>query len=447
MARNIHDSTGCQLGNTRNIDVYSRIVREATVNLFFIIILTALVLEFVLGLVANLLNLKALKLEIPPLLKGVYKPEDYRNSQEYTRSTTHFNFVAGTFALLLLMSFWFAGGFNYLDQIIRAWGFVPIVNGLLYIGILLIAYNLITLPFSVYATFVIEERFGFNRTTPRTFLLDQVKGLALSMLLGALLLAAILSIFEYAGNFAWLYCWLIITVFQMIIQFVAPIWIMPLFNKFTPMETGELKESILNYARSVNFSIKNVFVMDGSKRSTKSNAFFTGFGRNKRIALFDTLIAKHTVPELVAVLAHEIGHYKKKHILQGMILSILHTGVILFLLSLFLSSPGLYEAFYMEQQSIYAGLLFFSLLYTPIELLLSIVMQMLSRRHECQADRFVAETIDEPHSLIDALKKLSADNFSNLTPHPFYVFLNYSHPPLLQRVRAIQQYEAEHTRL
>jgi STE24 endopeptidase len=225
-------------------------------------------------------------------------------------------------------------------------------------------------------------------------------------------------------------------------QFIFPTWIMPLFNKFTPMESGELKEAILKYARSVNFPIKNVFVMDGSKRSSKSNAFFTGFGRNKRIALFDTLIEKHTVPELVAVLGHEIGHYKRKHILQGMVISILHTGVLLFLLSVFLNSAGLYGAFYMEQHSVYAGLLFFGLLYTPIELLLSIVMQMVSRRNEYQADHFAAETIDEPESMVDALKKLSASNLSNLTPHPFYVFLNYSHPPLLQRIQAIQRYEA-----
>jgi STE24 endopeptidase len=204
------------------------------------------------------------------------------------------------------------------------------------------------------------------------------------------------------------------------------------------MAPGELKEAILSYARSVNFPIKNVSVMDGSRRSSKSNAFFTGFGRNKRIALFDTLIAQHTVAEMVAVLAHEVGHYKKKHILQGTIVSILHMGLLFFLLSLFLGSPGLYQAFYMKQESIYAGLLFFGLLYTPIELALSIIMQMVSRKHEYQADRFAAETIDEPLSLIDALKKLSATNLSNLTPHPFYVFLNYSHPPLRQRIQAIQ---------
>ena len=213
---------------------------------------------------------------------------------------------------------------------------------------------------------------------------------------------------------------------------------MRLFNKFTPMESGELKDAILRYVSSVNFPIKDVFIMDGSKRSTKSNAFFTGFGRNKRIALFDTLIAKHSVPEMVAVLAHEIGHYKKKHVLQAVIIGIFHMGVIFFLLSLLLGSPGLYQAFYMTQQSIYTGFLFFGLLYTPIELVLSVLMQMISRRNEYEADRYAAKTIDEPANLVNALKKLSATNLSNLTPHPFYVFLNYSHPPLLQRVLAIQ---------
>jgi STE24 endopeptidase len=407
-------------------------------NAFAMIILVALVLEFALEVAGNLLNLKALKLELPPALEGVYKAEDYRKSQEYIRATTRFGLVGNSFTLFLLFAFWFSGGFNWFDQVVRVWNFVPLVSGLLYIGILVFTYSLLTLPFSIYGTFVIEEHFGFNRTTPHTFLLDQVKGLGLALLLGGPLLAGILALFQYAGPYAWLYCWSAVAMFSLAMQYVAPTWIMPLFNKFTPMESGELKEAILRYARSVNFSIKNVFVMDGSKRSSKSNAFFTGFGRNKRIALFDTLIAQHTVPEMVAVLAHEVGHYKKKHILQGTIISILHTGVIFFLLSIFISSQGLYQAFYMTQQSIYAGLLFFGLLYTPIELALSVLMQMISRRNEHEADRFAAETISEPSSLIDALKKLSATNLSNLTPHPFYVFLNYSHPPLLQRVQAIQ---------
>ncbi|MFB0556773.1 MAG: M48 family metallopeptidase [Dehalococcoidia bacterium] len=412
-------------------------------NPFFFIILFALLIEYAIGVAANLFNLKSLRSEPPPTLEGVYQPEDYRKSQEYIRTNTRFDFVTSTFSLVVLLSFWFAGGFNYLDQIVvRSWGFVPILNGLFYIGILLIGYSLLTLPFSIYRTFVIEERFGLNRTTPRTFLVDRIKGLGLAALIGAALLSGILALFEYVGYYAWIYCWIAVTVFSLILQYIAPTWIMPLFNKFTPLEPGELKEAILNYAHSVDFPIKNVFVMDGSKRSSKSNAFFTGFGHNKRIALFDTLIKKHTVPELIAVLAHEIGHHKKRHILQGTIINILHLGVLFFVLSIFLGSSGLYDAFYMEQQSIYSGILFFGLLYTPLEMVLSVIMHVLSRKNEYEADRFAAETIQHPQHLIEALKKLYAGNLSNLVPHPFYVFLNYSHPPLLQRIRAILRYEA-----
>ena len=408
-------------------------------NPFFFIIFFALLLQYALSVTANLLNLKCLRFEPPEPLEGVYQRDEYRRSQEYTRTNTRFEFVTSTFSLLILLAFWFSGGFNYLDQIVRSWGFTPIVNGLLYIGVLLIGYSLLMLPFSIYSTFVIEGRFGFNRTIPRTFIFDQVKGLGLAVVIGAPLLASVLALFEYAGQYAWLYCWIAVTVFSLVLQYVAPTCIMPLFNKFTPLERGELKDAIINYARSVNFSIKNVFVMDGSKRSSKSNAFFTGFGRNKRIALFDTLIEKHTTPELVAILAHEIGHHKKKHILHGTIIGIIHVGVLFFLLSVFLNSPGLYDAFCMEQHSIYSGILFFGLLYTPLEMLFSIVIQVISRKNEYEADRFAVETIQQPQVLIDALKKLSAGNLSNLTPHGFYVFLNYSHPPLLQRIRAILQ--------
>jgi STE24 endopeptidase len=411
-------------------------------NPFFFIILFALLIEYAVGVVANLLNLKSLGSEVPSALEGVYQPEEYRKAQEYIRTNTRFDFVTDTFSLLVLLSFWFAGGFNYLDQVVRSWGFGPVLIGLLYIGILMLGYSLLTLPFSIYHTFVIEERFGFNRTTPRTFLLDRIKGLGLTALLGAALLSGILALFEHVGYHAWVYCWLAVTVFSLIMQYVAPTWIMPLFNKFTPLEPGELKEAMLNYARSVRFPVTNVFVVDGSRRSSKSNAFFTGFGRNKRIALFDTLIKKHTVPELIAVLAHEIGHYKKKHILQGTIINILHTGVLFFVLSIFLGSPGLYGAFYMQQQSIYSGIVFFGLLYTPLEMVLSVIMHALSRKNEYEADRFAAETIQQPQHLIEALKKLHAGNLSNLMPHSFYVFLNYSHPPLLQRIRAILGYEA-----
>jgi len=410
-------------------------------NVFFFVILFALVIEYALALSANLLNLRSLRSELPPALEGVYQSEDYRRSQEYVRANTRFDFITSTFSLAVVLSFWFAGGFNFLDQIVRSWGFMPVLSGLFYIGILLTGYSFVTLPFGIYHTFVIEERFGFNRTTRRTFLTDKVKRLGLSVLIGAALLSGILALFEYVGYYAWIYCWVAATAFSLILAYIAPTWIMPLFNKFTPLEPGELKEAILSYARSVNFPIKNVFVMDGSRRSSRSNAFFTGFGGNKRIALFDTLIDKHTVPELVAVLAHEIGHHKKRHILRGTIISIVHFGVLFFILSVFLGSSGLYDAFYMEQQSIYSGILLFGLLYTPLEMLLSVAMYALSRKNEYEADRFAAETIQNPRHLTEALKKLYAGNLSNLVPHPFYVFLNYSHPPLLQRLRAISRYE------
>jgi STE24 endopeptidase len=406
-------------------------------NIFAIIILAALILKFTLDLTGNLLNVRALKQEIPQVLQGIYQPEDYSKSQDYIRATTRFNLIESSFTLLLILVFWFSGGFNRLDQIIRVFNLDPLVSGLLYIGILLLAYSLLKLPFSIYETFVIEQHYGFNRTTPRTFWLDKVKGLALALILGGLLLAGVLALFQYAGLNVWLYGWVAIVIFTLAIQYIAPTWIMPLFNKFTPMESGPLKEAILEYARSVNFPLKNVYVMDGSKRSSKSNAFFTGFGRNKRIALFDTLIAQQTIPEMVAILAHEVGHYKKKHILQGTLMSILNIGIILFLLSLFLGNPGLYHAFYLKKEPVYAGLLFFSLLYTPLELIISVAMQILSRRNEYTADLFAAETTGKPADLITALKKLATTNLSNLTPHPFYVWLNYSHPPLPQRIEAL----------
>ena len=304
---------------------------------------------------------------------------------------------------------------------------------------LVIVRTLLSLPFNIYDTFVIEERFGFNKTTPLVFMTDLFKGLGLGIVIGVPILAGVLAFFEYAGALAWLYCWIALTLVTLFLQFIAPTWIMPLFNKFTPLEDGELRESIMAYARRAEFPLENLFVMDGSKRSTKSNAFFTGFGKHKRIALFDTLIAAHAVPELVAVLAHEIGHYKKKHILQGMLISIAHSGVMLFLLSIFLHHQGLFDAFYVKQPSIYAGLIFFGMLYSPIELVISLAMNFLSRRNEYEADRFAIETTPDAEPFIAALKTLSVQNLSNLTPHPFHVALTYSHPPVLQRIQAIRR--------
>jgi len=400
--------------------------------------MAALLLDFFLGLAADMLNVKASQQEVPGPLAGIYQPAEYRKSQAYLRVHTRFGLISGSVSLLLILAVWLTGTFNWLDQLIRGWGFIPLVNGLVFAGILAAAYEIIELPFEIYATFVIEQRFGFNKTTPRTFIMDQLKGAAIALPLGGLLLAAVLALFQYAGSYAWLYAFGIVVLISLMISYVAPTWIMPLFNKFTPMPEGELRDAIIKYTKSVNFPLSNLFVVDSSKRSTKSNAYFTGFGKNKRIALFDTLIAQHTVPEIVAIIGHEVGHYKKKHIMQGLVISTLNMLLVFFLLSIFLNSPGLFQAFGMQQPSIYAGLLFFGLLYTPLELVLGIGSQLLSRRNEYEADRFAALTVPQPDSMISALKKLAGHNLSDLTPHPCYVFLNYSHPPLLQRINAIK---------
>jgi len=298
--------------------------------------------------------------------------------------------------------------------------------------------QLVSLPFSIYSTFVIEEKFGFNKTTVKTFIIDIIKGLLLLTFIGGSVLALILYIFSELGELSWLYAWGAVILFTLVMQYIAPKWIMPLFNKFKPLEDGELKQGILEFADKVDFQLQDIFIMDGSKRSSKSNAFFTGFGKNKRIALFDTLVEKHTTGELVSVLAHEIGHYKRKHIFQGMLISILHTGVLFYLLSLFLYQEGLYFAFYMDSTPIYAGFLFFSLLYSPIETLLSVGMNILSRKNEFEADEFAVVGRANREDMISALKKLSKDNLSNLTPHKWYVFMNYSHPPVIDRIKAIR---------
>lgn len=407
-------------------------------NIFTIIILAAILADFLLGIISNRLNLKALTKKLPDEFQDVYDEDTYARSQEYTRVNTKFGFFIGVFDLMLLLVFWFAGGFNWLDQWARGFDFGVIVTGLIFIGALIVAKMIISMPFSIYSTFVIEERFGFNKTDAKTFVMDRLKGLMLTVLIGAPLLAGIIAFFEFGGTWAWVYAWLAVTAFSLVMQYIAPTWIMPLFNKFEPLEDGELRQAIEEYAGKVDFPLQGIYVIDGSRRSAKSNAFFTGFGKNKRIALYDTLIENHTTEELVAVLAHEIGHYKKKHIVKNMGISILHTGIMFALLSIFLQVPALFDAFFMEQMSVYAGLLFFGLLYSPVETILGIGMQVLSRKHEYEADRFAADTIGNPEEMVNVLKKLSKDNLSNLTPHPFYVFLNYSHPPVLKRVRAIR---------
>jgi STE24 endopeptidase len=403
-----------------------------------LIILFALLADLVLNAAADHLNLKTMSPNLPPEFRGLYDEARYRRSQDYLRVNTRFGWVVSLVNIVLLLGFWFAGGFALLDGWVRSWQLGPVPAGILYIGVLSLLAAVVSLPFSIYATFVIEERFGFNRTSWSTFVKDKLKALVLALLLGAPLLAGVLAFFEYAGPWAWLFCWAAVTLYMLVVQFVAPTWIMPLFNRFRPLAEGDLKQAILSYAGSIDFPLDNIYVMDGSRRSSKSNAFFTGFGRHKRIVLFDTLIERHTVPELVAVLAHEMGHYKKRHIAKSLLLGVAQSGLMFYLLSLFISQPALFEAFYVQDPSVYAGLVFFALLYAPLDFVTGVFMQMFSRRNEYEADRFAADTTRAPNAMVTALKKLAVHNLTNLTPHPFYVFLNYSHPPVLERLRAIE---------
>ncbi len=406
-------------------------------NIFLLIILAILIGNYLLDLVVEILNVRHLKTTLPQEFEGWYDSDKYRKSQEYLKETTRFGILTDSITTPIIIGFILMGGFNAVDQFARSFHLGSIFTGLVFAGLLLFASQILDLPFSLYQTFVLEEKYGFNKTTPKTFILDILKSWGLVALLGSILFSGILWFFEYAGALAWLYCWIVLTFFQLFLLFMAPVVIMPIFNKFVPLEEGELKTAIREYAEAQGFKMKGIFSMDGSKRSTKSNAFFTGFGRFRRIVLFDTLIEKHTVDELVSILAHEIGHYRKKHIFKSLLISILTTGLMFFILSLFINNKDLFAAFGMQETSIYASLFFFGFLYAPIEMVVGILGNILSRRHEYEADAYAAETTQKPQAMITALKKLSVDNLSNLTPHPWKVFLDYSHPPVLDRIRAM----------
>jgi len=406
-------------------------------NIIAIIILSAIFADLILHITADVLNLKMLSDHLPEQFQGWYDEKEYRKSQAYLRVNTRFEWFSQVVNLFVFLGIWFGKGFPFVDDWVRTCSTSPILTGLLYIGLLSLLKLIIGLPFSIYSTFVIEERFGFNKTSVRTFISDMIKQIILGICIGSVLMSCILAFFEYAGPNAWWLCWVSIVCFMILMQLIVPTWIMPLFNKFELLDDGELRSAILSYAESIKFPLDNVFKMDGSRRSQKANAFFTGFGRYKRIVLYDTLIENHTIAELVSIIAHEMGHYKKKHILWMLIAGVMQAGIMLYVLSLFISSQILFDAFYMHNRSVYAGLIFFGLLYAPIDFFMGIIMQIFSRKNEYDADRFSVNTTKQPGAFVAALKKLSVHNLSNLVPHPLYVFLNYSHPPVLDRIKAI----------
>jgi len=411
-------------------------------NSWLIFILTVIISGFLLELIISTLNLKALSPNLPKEFADVFDEESYSKSQQYTRQTTRFSIIESSFTTLVTLVFLLLGGFNQIDLFARAFGYGEILTGLIFTGTLLLLSMLIGLPFSIYSTFVIEENFGFNRTTVKTYVTDTLKSIFLGIIIGAPILALILWFFKTTDNLAWVYCWFGVFFITIILQFLAPVLIMPLFNKFTPLNDGSLKDSILQYTAIENFKIKGVFVMDGSKRSTKLNAFFTGFGKFKKIVFFDTLIEKLSQEQIIAVLAHEMGHYKHRHLLKMLAASFAQTGLLFFFLSLILNNKSLFEAFSMEYISIYASLIFFGYLYTPVSLILSLIFNSISRKHEYEADRYAASSTKSSEHLIQGLKILTQTNLSNLTPHPMNVIFHYSHPPVLHRIKALQGKEA-----
>lgn len=408
------------------------------INGYFIFVLVTVVGFYLLDVGSRLLNLRALRSELPSDFADVFDADEYAKSQDYTRVGTRFGLLQDTISLAIFLAFWWLGGFGWLDHWVRGISDSSILQGLLFMGVLFLGSMLVSLPFDFIDTFVIEESFGFNKTTLGTFWADKGKGLLLAAILGAPILALVLYLFENLGDYAWLYGWIAVSGFSLLMAYIAPTVIMPLFNKFKPLPDGELKTAIQEMSKKCEFPLTEVFEIDGSKRSTKSNAFFTGLGKNKKIALYDTLIENNGVGELVAVLAHEIGHFKKKHILQSLVLGVLQMGVLFFLLGKFLNNAELFRAFGVEEVSVYGSLVFFTFLFEPVSKLLSVVMMILSRKNEFEADAYAAEVTGHPEDLVSGLKKLSKDNLANLTPHPFFVFLNYSHPPMMARISALQ---------
>lgn len=406
-------------------------------NPYLIIILAILAGKFLLDLILEALNLKHFDPEPPEEFRGVYDPGNYRRARSYLRDTARLGLAGTGTVTALTAAFILLGGFSWLDRIARGTAGGEVARGLIFAGLFFLLSSLAGLPFSVYRTFVIEERYGFNRTTPKTFLLDLLKGWVLAAVVGAAVLAAVIRLFAAAGPGAWLICWAAVSLFQLFILFIAPVTILPLFNRFTPLEEGELRERIEDYFKRAKFPVRGIFTMDASRRSAKSNAFFTGFGKFRRIVLYDTLAKKHPPEEILATIAHETAHYKLKHIPKNVAVSILATGLMFFILSRFIGNRSLFAAFGVRELSIYAGIVFFAFLYSPIDLILSLVGNSLSRRFEFAADEFAARTTGRPEAMSAALKRLSVDNLSPLTPHPLKVFFSCRHPPVLARIRKL----------
>jgi STE24 endopeptidase len=407
-------------------------------HVVFVVFIVILIVDFALERYLDYLNTRSRSTELPEELSDVYDAGQYRKQQEYKKVNDRFSLLTSSFSFMIILLMLFLGGFSTVDGWAREITRQPVLITVIFFGILGLASDLITTPFSLYDTFVIEERFGFNKTTPATFVLDKLKGWLLGAVIGGGLLCLVVWFYQITASLFWLYAWILATGFSIFMAMFYSTLIVPLFNKQTPLEEGELRDAIRAFSEKVGFHLNDIYVIDGSKRSARANAYFTGLGPKKRIVLYDTLIKEIPIPGIVAVLAHEIGHYRKKHTLAGILTGIVQTGVTLFILSFFIGSPALSQALGSEQPSFHMGLIGFGILYSPVSLVAGLLMNFVSRRNEYAADRFVKENY-EAEELIKALKKLTSKNLSNLTPHPVYVFFHYSHPTLLQRIRELKK--------
>lgn len=407
-------------------------------NPWFIFLLASVILLYALETLSVLLNLKHLSQPLPTEFADVFDAEAFAKSQAYSRESARHDLIASGVRLAAFLTFWLAGGFPWVQSLVSSLTENPILQGLAGISLLHLAGSLLSLPFEWHDTFKIEAKYGFNKTTPAVFIADHIKGLLLGALIGLPVLALLLWLFGAFPN-AWLWAWLAVTVLVLALQYIAPRYLMPLFNKFTPLEDGALKTAIHTLSEKCAFPVKELFVIDGSRRSTKGNAFFAGYGKNKRIALYDTLIEKHPQPELLAVLAHEIGHFKRGHIVQRLIVAVVQLAVIFLLMGTVLTNNGLHAAFGLTTPVLWLGFVFFMILFEPVQTVLGILSGLWSRKHEYEADAYAAQATGGPDDMIAALKRLARDTLSNLTPHPLTVFLHYSHPPMIQRLAALRK--------
>lgn len=406
-------------------------------TVLFYVILAILVVQYLVHQFLEYLNAQRFKSTLPPELSDVFDEKEYQKSQEYKLANYRFGLLSDGFSLVLTLCFLWFGGFEWIDQLTRSISQNIIPMALIFFGLITFGSAILGLPFSYYRTFVIEEKYGFNKTTKKLFFMDKIKGGILTAILGGGILALFIWFYQWTGPKFWIYTWVMVGVVILFINLFYSRLIVPMFNKQTPLNEGSLKNAIEGYAQKVGFELKNVFVIDGSKRSTKANAYFSGFGKEKRITLFDTLIHDLDEEEIVAVLAHEVGHYKRNHIIFNLVLSLAVTGFTLYILSLFINHPEISKAIGVTTPSFHAALVGFALLYSPISEITGLAMNYLSRKFEFQADDYAKNTFSAT-PLVTSLKKLSKNSLSNLTPHPAYVFVHYSHPPLVERIRNLK---------